>query len=144
MNCTILPKSHKPIIVQVYHPLSSAQHQWGGGIKPGKIKPSPSEQRPIFKHNGNKLMKSSRLETAMKTDRTAYKYPDCPVRRFIIAEQKEVDELDWLFQLCVWSVGWKDHKVMTSADSGSVFRQAKEKGPLQKEAKHETHGTQAS
>lgn len=96
----------------------------------------------------HKLMKSSIqvLERIMKTARATYKYPDQSIKRVILAKGIK-DERDRLFWLCV-NRGRKEHKIMTSADSGSLFistrRQAEEKGASlgSKAHIHETHGAQ--
>lgn len=99
---------------------------------PAKQKSAPWEQREeaLVKRNGHdhKLMKSSRFMDTMKTAWAAHKYPDRSIKRVIFAKQ-----MNWTdFTGCAWTNSEKNHNIMVSADSGSIFistcRQAIEKG----------------
>lgn len=63
---------------------------------------------------------------------STYKYPDRSIKRAVLAEAKR-NKRDGLFRLCV-NRGEKDHTIITSADSGSLFtgawRRARARGPL--------------
>lgn len=89
-----------------------------------------AKKEALVKRNGHdhKLMKSSRFMDTMKTAWAAHKYPDRSIKRVIFAKQMNLTD----FTGCAWTNGEKNHNIMVSADSGSIFistcRQAIEKG----------------